>query len=126
MQPFCTNSTIYVSHRFHLAFTLKSLLLSSLVGFCLVVFCVGVLFVVWHIMQETLSKTAQADLCISCMNGGSTRAKKHEELVSWKQSQQGLDKIDCQTFAARSFLIVLHQQGGVMVYLSVERQKLRI
>ena len=28
-------------------------------------------------MQETLSKTAQADLRISCTNGGSTRAKKH-------------------------------------------------
>ena len=58
--------------------TLKSLPLSSLVVCCFVVLVVwfGVVFVVWHFMQETLPKTAQADLCISCINGGSTRAKK--------------------------------------------------
>ncbi|CAK9027212.1 unnamed protein product [Durusdinium trenchii] len=40
----------------------------------------GVVFVAWHFMLETLSKTARADLCASCMNGGSTRAKKYSPL----------------------------------------------
>ena len=59
----------------------KSLLLSSLVVFCLVLFCVGAVVIAWHFIQETLYKTAQADLCISCMNGGSARAKiwQHEK-----------------------------------------------
>ena len=60
---------LYVSHWFHLAYTQESLafFLGRLwfCGFGLV--CVSVVFVVWFLMQETLSKTAQADLCISCM-----------------------------------------------------------
>ena len=77
---------ICVSHRFHLACTLKSLLLSSLVVCFVVLWWFGlVAFVVWHFMQETLSKTTQADLCISCINGASTRAKKRHQ-----DSQEGL------------------------------------
>ena len=45
-------------------------------------------FVVWHFTQKTLSKTAQADLCISCINGGSTRAKKAGEETRETQSAE--------------------------------------
>ena len=54
-------------------------------GGCLVLVCVGFVFVAWHFSLETLVKTAQADLCISCMSG-STRAKKKNGSVQLQRS----------------------------------------
>ena len=87
-EPFCANSTpdlclTPVSPCMH---TQESpAFFSGCLFCCFVVVWFGVAFVVWHFMQETLSKTTQADLCISCINGASTRAKKRHQ-----DSQEGL------------------------------------
>ena len=50
-----------------------------LCGFGVVFGCCLVLF--WPLStQETLPNAAQADMCTSCMNGGSTRAKKVKDV----------------------------------------------
>ena len=71
----------HVSHRCHPACMLKSFLLASLVVCCLLFlgwFGFVWFFVVWHFhARDLFKKAAQADLCISCINGGSTCAKKN-------------------------------------------------
>ena len=86
---FLHNST---SDLFHPACTFKSLLFSSLVGCCLEVVCVGVVFVAWHFILETLSKTAQADPCI---------------LHEWRLHR-------CKTSALRGRCRVVLVQGGAL------------
>ena len=70
----------------------------SCVGFSLWSFVwllVGrVLVLFWPFFtKETLPNTAQADLCISCMNGGSTRAKKTPGSVRSRYCDQSLQDV---------------------------------
>ena len=84
--PSCGLSQYFIAqYLFHpCMYIQESPSLCFLCRFCLVLgrslsLCFFVVW--WHpFMLETLQKIAQADLCTSCMNGGSTRAKKAKSL----------------------------------------------
>ena len=60
---------------------------------CLFGFWVFFCFVWPLFAKETFPNTAQADLCISCMNGGSTRAKKTPGSVRSRYCDQSLQDV---------------------------------
>ena len=67
-------------------------------------------------MLDTLQKIAQADLCTSCMNGGSTRAKKHHQCLAARRVE-----ILAESVVGLLVMIYLLQLLGVVCYLVLQR-----